>query len=1018
MKSRKNIRRLIVDHNAAPGPTTALSRFVNAVVALKSAPSRLTGAHVQANRYDDYVYIHQQSMAEVPGHPMPVEGPHPGHRSPMFFPWHREFLRQFEMDLRTVSGDPDMCLPYWDFSRDRSAADPGYPFINACLGGNGTVTTGPFTVANGFSLAVGESGAIERDLGASAATLPAKSTITTALAETTYDAEPFNWGAAASESFRNLVEGWVGAEAPGVHNRVHVWVGGSMLPSTSPNDPVFFFNHCKEDELWAVWMQKHPTVAHYLPNDSYTVPAAQHHLKRLSDHMEHLSEYFGAGSIDRPIDLLDHKAITWYDTDLPDITVQSGPAIAWNQTPAGLTVSRTITLRVKSARTVNINVTGTPTGNFALVGGTTRTVTLAESEDFQDVQFEVRFTAVAGSPDVQVSAIDMEASILDSEGYYAAAEGDVFVCEKIHIELVANGIVTSDSSLVLVLDRSGSMSDVANSGFQKHELLKSAVGVVHELMKDTDEIGIARFDHEADTLLSMRTKATGLGNTLTGGGLDPRGSTSIGAGILVGSDLVNSPEATKPNKAMIVLTDGNENTDPLIAALPGGTINQTTFAIGFGLPGQVSDPILDQISANSGGYLLVTGDMTNDSERFDLAKFFIQILKDATLNDTIIDPDGQLFWGGQEQVIPFHVADVDVSVDVVVLCPVPVALDFTLETPSGRTIKPQDAGAIPNVAYVNGEAVCYYRLMLPALPSDAAGSHAGKWKAHISLKGMDQLKHDLEKLGDKKVDFKQVWATIVEYLKKPVPYNLSAYCYSNLRMETSLTRDSYEPGAEFTLTADLLEYSVQLKSTASVWADAMLPNGTTVRIKLVRGRAGIYSARWHTSTPGVYRFRVQAEGTTSKNTRFTRERLLSAGVWAGGDKPYDPKTGGRNGEDCHWIKCLMQHVAGSKELRGRLKEWGIDAEDLLKCMAARCAEPSTLRERGERKGDGKGTVDDKKLDKILERIAASGFQDPTPLKPAQSKAVVRRPRLKGSSDNMFIRPEDAKHLGVKSGKKK
>jgi len=50
------------------------------------------------------------------------------------------------------------------------------------------------------------------------------------------------------------------------------------------------------------------------------------------------------------------------------------------------------------------------------------------------------------------------------------------------------------------------------------------------------------------------------------------------------------------------VTDGNENYDPLIAALPAGTINQTTFAIGFGLPGDVSDPVLDQISANTGGY--------------------------------------------------------------------------------------------------------------------------------------------------------------------------------------------------------------------------------------------------------------------------------------------------------------------------------------------------------------------------------------------------------------------------------
>jgi hypothetical protein len=113
-------------------------------------------------------------------------------------------------------------------------------------------------------------------------------------------------------------------------------------------------------------------------------------------------------------------------------------------------------------------------------------------------------------------------------------------------------------------------------------------------MQDNDQIGIARFDHEADVLLPMTLKTPGIGTTLTGTGLDPRGATSIGGGILVGSGLINGPGATRTNKAMLVLTDGNENTDPLISALPPGTINQTTFAIGFGLPGQVSpDPQSD-----------------------------------------------------------------------------------------------------------------------------------------------------------------------------------------------------------------------------------------------------------------------------------------------------------------------------------------------------------------------------------------------------------------------------------------
>ena len=45
-----------------------------------------------------------------------------------------------------------------------------------------------------------------------------------------------------------------------MHNRVHVWVGGDMLPGTSPNDPVFFLNHCNIDRIWESWMTKNGRI--------------------------------------------------------------------------------------------------------------------------------------------------------------------------------------------------------------------------------------------------------------------------------------------------------------------------------------------------------------------------------------------------------------------------------------------------------------------------------------------------------------------------------------------------------------------------------------------------------------------------------------------------------------------------------------------------------------------------------------------------------------------------------------
>lgn len=1043
MKSRKNIRSLIQEYNAAAPankPNTPLAQFVGAVLAMKSMPSRLAPPHTQGNRYDDYVYVHQQSMA---GHPNNDPGPHPGHKGPAFFPWHREFLRQFELDLRTVSSNPNICLPYWDFSRDQSIADPGYPFVDACLGGDGTgpnntVVTGAFTAANGFVVALGGGGvnAIQRLLQQDplAPSLPSPASITAALAENTYDAPSFDWDAPAASSFRNLVEGWVGPDPVNIHNRVHVWVGGSMGPSTSPNDPVFFLNHAKEDELWAVWSQKYPSVPHYLPNDSYVIPAAQHHLKRLSDHMDSLTEYFGAGTLDRPIDLLDHKAITWYDTDLPEITLTSGPALAFNNAPAGLTAAKMIRFQVKTTRPVFFSVTGAPSGNFSIFGGPDFSVMPVEANDIETLEIEVRFVAIG--PNVQVSAVDLQAHIIDAEGYYAASPGASFVVQTFHIELVANNIITSNSSIVLVLDRSGSMADIASSGFSKSRLLKNAVGVVHELMQENDQIGIARFDHEADVLLPMTLKSAGLGSTLTGTGLDPRGATNIAGGILIGSGLINGPSATQPNKAMIVLTDGNDYPVPnTIAGLPPGTISQTTFAIGFGLAGQVNDATLSQISANTGGYLLTTGNMATDDERFLLAKFFIQVLKDATLNQTVVDPAGLLLWHGSAQEIAFQVADSDVSLDVVTLCPIPFALDFRLAMPGGEIITPAMSGVLPNVRYQVGSDIAYYRLLLPALPSRPADSHRGKWRALLSLKDPSSITGKLDtgplthgqhthgqNTHGQNTQYTENLLRLREFARKPTPFNLSVHTYSNLRLDASLSQDGFAPGALLQLHASLWEYGVPLKTPASLWAELIAPDGSRSKLNFAANTTpGSYRSSCRTSLPGIYQFTLHAEGHSSANSRFTREKLLTAGVWAGGERPFDTvgstTTGGQTGgaackHSCHAMLCLLEQVMKSPQLNERLKELGFDLRSLHRCLAHHCSEekPATPTSPAASTTNWQELVQAPEISRLLSALASSNLQHEALLATVKTMPVKRKAKMEGSDENIFIRPGDRDKL--------
>jgi len=59
---------------------------------------------------------------------------------------------------------------------------------------------------------------------------------------------------------------------------VHVFVGGDMLVSSSPNDPVFFLNHCNVDRIWAARQKQRPADP-YLPAQSAPQSLFRHRLE-------------------------------------------------------------------------------------------------------------------------------------------------------------------------------------------------------------------------------------------------------------------------------------------------------------------------------------------------------------------------------------------------------------------------------------------------------------------------------------------------------------------------------------------------------------------------------------------------------------------------------------------------------------------------------------------------------------------------------------------------------------------
>lgn len=950
MKCRKNLRTLFAEYNAASAadkPSTALMKVKNAILALKNptlhpsllisradvaadiandiAGGMLGPGSTLASRYDDFVWAHHQVMMLGPNG---ASGPNLAHRGPAFGPWHRELLKLFEAELQNAAGDPNLTLPYWDWTKDQSAADPGFPFTTEFLGGDGAgnpndkVTTGDFAQAAGWTLNCDEEGFgyLRRYFGGDGPGLPTPGSVQTALSITPYDSSPWNINSGSATSFRNTLEGWVGTRA--IHNAVHRWVDGSMQPGTSPNDPVFFLHHCNVDRLWAVWEQKNPGAAAYLPDNS---TAAASGLTRLNENMS----TFGRTSSDRyfgvdvtPAGVVNSKAITWYDTDLPDLNNETGGTLPFVNIPEGLTSYKAVKFRITGCRPVHFRITGAPTGNFGLT--TMGTEFLANPDDSAPFFYGyvwVQLTAVAGA--IASSSVDIHAYIVDQEGYYAATAGGEYPLGDFHVTLTATTVARQDNSVALVLDRSGSMSDPAGGTSTKNTLLKNAVSVFNSLMLPSDEIALVSFDDQIATPAPMQAVSAGaVPPVLAGTDLDPRGLTCIGGGILQGT--VELGLATHTNRSLLVLTDGIENVHPYVAELPAGTITSRTYAIGFGLPGDVSTAVLQQITSNTNGDLIITGNISTAEQGFNLTKYFVQMLAGVTNMNVILDPQGSLFFGSKH-VIPFDVTAADVYVDVIALCPIPQLLDFTLETPSGKIIKPSTGG--PNIQYVVRPQVAFYRVSLPALPADPAGSHAGKWKAILALKDRKEI--------DKLKDNRSVAAVLANNpIGESLPYSLVAHAYSNLQFAANLQQDSLAPGAEVTLRATLKQYDVPFRGDVAVWAEITSPDLTVMNLKLDSEGEGMFSSSFLALLPGVYPCRVRAEGYCDGKDKFTREKTLTAAVYYGN---YGTTPGGDT--LCDLLHCLTSERVLTKRAIEKLRELGIDVEAFRKCWDQHCPEP-------------------------------------------------------------------------------
>ncbi len=142
---------------------------------------------------------------------------------------------------------------------------------------------------------------------------------------------------------------------------------------------------------------------------------------------------------------------------------------------------------------------------------------------------------------------------------------------------------------IFVMDRSGSMRD-----FEKMTSAQAAAALLINVTQDSEQIGAAWFSSTSDKLtpaplMSNDTNREAVSNLIDG--LMPGGATSVGLGLEEGQQLIDAITDNSAVKAIVVISDGLENTPPFWDGPPAG--------LGYSPP--PSDPLKDKFQ-NGGVY--------------------------------------------------------------------------------------------------------------------------------------------------------------------------------------------------------------------------------------------------------------------------------------------------------------------------------------------------------------------------------------------------------------------------------
>jgi hypothetical protein len=335
----------------------------------------------------------------------------------------------------------------------------------------------------------------------------------------------------------------------------------------------------------------------------------------------------------------------------------------------------------------------------------------------------------SGSP-----VFDMSGRIVAVNDWAPAACGNQGqAASDIAVHMLAAAPPAKDVDVVLVLDRSGSMSQLGFTGVRsKIEEARRAAALFIDLVRTdkTHRAGLVSFSTAASSPPEFALAAVTDPNktTLIGppparnagilAAVAPGGNTTIGGGLQAGRNQLPAPSPAANTPVILLLTDGLENTAPTIASVEPALANARLNIIGFGSEGSVDGPRLTTLARNHDGIY------TRSGEGLELKKFFVLSFGNIFNTGIAVDPIFVLDENvTKAPAIPVSICGEERMTVVLAWEDPSDRLILTVFSPGGNAITDATAG----IAHSSGDSWVHFRINLPF-----HGERDGIWEVSVT----------------------------------------------------------------------------------------------------------------------------------------------------------------------------------------------------------------------------------------------------------------------------------------------